>query len=107
MHILLALLLLSQQPRQEYVRTTFYTISGTTASGTRTHIGTAACSRWLPFGTRLQFSDGFIVTCEDRGDGDNYWKGWVDVWAPSYRWGRDNVAGCYGDYTWVTVLEDE
>ena len=90
--------------RQEYVRTTFYTLQGTTASGTRTHLGTAACSKWMPFGTQLEFWDGFIVTCEDRGDGDKYWEGWVDIWSPSHEWGVQNVQNCYGDYTWVTVL---
>lgn len=91
--------------RQEYVRTTFYTLSGITSSGERTHIGVAACSDWLPLGTRLEFSDGFIVTCLDRGLGGTYWSGWVDVWSPSFSWGVENVRKSYGDYTWVTVLD--
>ena len=91
--------------RQEYVRTTFYTVRGITASGEYTRLGVAACSDWLPLGTRLAFSDGMVVTCLDRGLGGKYWDGWVDVWAPSYNWGVENVQEVYGDYSWVTVLD--
>ena len=92
-----------------YVRVTFYTLVGPMASGTYTHLGAAACSSWIPFGTELSFSDGMVVTCLDRGLGGKYWSSWVDVWAPSYLWGRVNVTEKYGDWTWVTVgsyLED-
>ena len=88
-----------------YARTTFYTLSGITASGEPTHIGVAACSDWLPLGTVLEFSDGFRVTCLDRGLGGQYWQAWIDVWSPSYSWGEQNVRQKYGDWSWVTVVE--
>lgn len=94
----------AQETRQEYVRVTFYTLPGYMASGSRVHRDAAACSQWMPFGSQLMFEDGYIVTCEDRGHGDWYWKGWVDVWAPSHAWGTANVVRAYGDYTWVTVV---
>lgn len=87
----------------EYVRVTFYTLPGVMFSGQRVHKGAAACSDWMPIGTRLRFPDGFEVTCLDRGHGGRYWKGWVDVWAPSYGWGLRYVEGDYGLYTWVEV----
>lgn len=93
--------------RQEYVRVTYYTLPGTMASGNHVHLGAAACSRWLPLGTRLRLPDGWVVTCEDRGLGDRYWKGWVDVWAPSPGWGQRYVTGDYGDYAWVDILEED
>jgi hypothetical protein len=95
-------------PEREYVRVTFYTLNGTMSNGDLTHKNAAACSGWLPLGTQLQFEDGFVVTCDDRGKGDCSWKGWVDVWAPSWDWGTRNISnpdtGGYGDYAWVTVL---
>ena len=107
MAAVLGALMLLAGTRQEYVRVTYYTLPGIMANGERVHLGAAACSRWMPFGTRLELPDGWVVTCKDRGLGDRYWKGWVDVWAPSNTWGRANVTGAYGDYTWVTFLEEE
>jgi hypothetical protein len=108
--ILLAMTVLPAhaEQRQEYVRVTFYTLRGCMAdSGQQcdyTEKDAAACSQWIPFGTQLMFNDGYVVTCRDRGRGDWYWKGWVDVWAPSWQWGQDNIHSAYGDYTWVTVI---
>lgn len=93
-----------EAPRREYVRVTFYTLPGRMADGERVYKGAAACSSWMPFGTQLMFDDGFVVTCHDRGHGDWYWRGWVDVWSPSYAWGVDNVRHAYGDYTWVQII---
>jgi hypothetical protein len=101
-----ALLLLAASSRSEYVRVTYYTLPGVMANGERVGLGAAACSRWMPLGTRLELPDGWVVTCKDRGLGDYYWKGWVDVWAPSREWGRAYVTGAYGDYAWVNLLED-
>jgi len=86
-------------------RVTFYTLVGITTSGMHTGAGVAACSNWLPLGSVLEFSDGYRVTCYDRGLGGNYWKAWVDVWAPSYTWGVENVRNTYGDWAWITVVE--
>jgi hypothetical protein len=91
--------------RHEYVRVTYYTITGTMANQQHTHIGAAACSRWLPLGTVLELPDGWRITCEDRGLGDRYWDGWIDIWAPSRAWGNTNVTAAYGDYTWVSLIE--
>jgi len=106
--ILIGLLLLAlvrvEDERQEYLRVTFYTLHGMMADGNSVHRDAAACSQWIPFGTQLMFDDGYVVTCEDRGHGDWYWKGWVDVWAPSWQWGQDNIHSAYGDYAWVTVV---
>lgn len=93
----------AQETRQEYVRVTYYTLRGTMASGVPVHRDAAACSNWIPLGTQLMFEDGYVVTCEDRGHGDWYWRGWLDVWAPSMEWGRQNVSS-YGDYAWVSVV---
>jgi hypothetical protein len=89
---------------REYVRVTFYVLPGTMANGERVHHGAAACSNWMPFGTVLEFPDGFQVTCKDRGYGGRFWRGWVDVWAPSRAWGQQYVTGDYGDFAWVTVV---
>lgn len=90
---------------QENVRLTFYTLRGTMRWGSYTYLGAAACGSYFPAGTRLKFRDGFTVTCEDTGLLSRYQ---VDVWAPSYAWGRTNIAdpdtGGYGDYAWVTVV---
>ncbi len=94
----------AQELRQEYVRVTYYTLRGHMADGALVHLGAAACSKWLPFGTQLRLPDGYVVTCQDRGLGDRYWAGWVDVWMPSIAAGRENVTRAYGDYTWVDVL---
>jgi hypothetical protein len=89
--------LLSQAFRREFVRVTFYTLVGITSSGQPTGFGVAACSDWIPLNTWLAFSDGMRVRCSDRGLGGQYWAGWVDVWAPSYLWGIENVQKKYGD----------
>lgn len=83
--------------RQEYVRVTRYAERGVMADGNFVHDGVAACSMWMPFGTVLELPDGRVVVCEDRGHGDWYWRGWVDVWT------SDNVTAIYGDYAWVSV----
>src|SRR5215831_16100411 len=101
---LVSLALLGQVLRQEYVRVTYYTLVGVTASGEWTHTGVAACSDWLPLGTRLAFTDGFVVTCLDRGLGGKYWRAWVDVWVDGNDRGRREVTERYGDYTWVSVI---
>jgi hypothetical protein len=99
--------MLLSQTRQEYVRVTYYTLPGTMADNARVHLGAAACSRWMPMGQRLRMPDDWVVTCEDRGLGDRYWAGWVDVWAPSRAWGEANVTAAYGDYAWVSFLEED
>jgi hypothetical protein len=93
------------------VRVTFYTLRGTMASGSYTHKDAAACSDWLPMGTKLMFPDGWIVTCLDRGMGDIIWNArrtghdaWVDVWAPSYAWGIRYVEGDYGTTTQMQMV---
>lgn len=111
--LLIAALLIALQPAPtpvraqttETMRVTFYTLRGVMYSGYYTHMGAAACSWRFPIGTRIVMSDGFVVTCLDRGMGDNYWPGyWVDIWAPSYWWGLRYVEGDYGLYDEVTVL---
>jgi hypothetical protein len=90
------------------VRVTFYTLRGCMASSNKacnyTHSYAAACSRHYPFGTQLRFPDGYVVTCEDRGHGDWYWSEWVDIWAPTYTWGINNVEANYGIYTTVSII---
>lgn len=91
--------------RQEYVRVTYYHLLGQMRDGATVHRGAAACSSGrpgsgslaFPMGTVLEFNDGRQVTCEDTGNGDYYWKGWVDVWTPSGTLG-------YKDFEWVTVI---
>lgn len=92
----------AEEPRQEYVRVTFYTLRGHMASGIWTHLGAAACSYGFPMGTVLEMPDGWQVTCLDRGHLGRS-TGWVDIWSPSLRWGYNQIAGEYGDYAWVTV----
>lgn len=84
------------------VRVTFYVLLGWMFNGQYVHLGAAACSHDFPIGTHLLLQDGFEVVCEDRGLGDYYWSEWIDVWAPSYSWGVENVSHAYGD--WTTVL---
>lgn len=84
--------------RQEFVRVTYYVLPGRMADGSMVHDGAAACSQWMPFGTVLEFPDGRQVVCQDRGHGDWYWRGWVDVY------GDSTVNRVYGDYAWVSVL---
>lgn len=87
---------------QEHVRLTFYIDRGTMRWGKQTHLGAAACGSYFPAGTRLQFNDdNWTVTCEDTG---RLLSHQVDVWAPSYAWGIQNIEKTYGLYTWVTVL---
>lgn len=86
---------------KEYVRVTFYTIRGTMRWGKQTYKGAAACGSYFPAGTKLTFvDDEWTVVCEDTG---HLQRAHVDVWAPSYAWGVQNVAGFYGDYAWVRV----
>lgn len=85
-------------------RITFYDDYGTMADGRTTYLGAAACSYDLPFGTQVMLSDGFVVTCEDRGMLGYGSPTWLDIWSPSYGWGQANVADCYGSYDDVTVL---
>ena len=87
---------------QEHVRLTFYNVRGTMRWGKQTHIGAAACGSYFPAGTQLKFKeDDWVVTCEDTGHLGAYQ---VDVWAPSYSWGIQNVEKLYGLYAWVTVM---
>lgn len=88
----------AQEVRQEYVRVTWYAEPGRMADGNVVREGAAACSAWMPFGTVLEFPDGRQVVCEDRGHGDWYWHGWIDVY------GDSSVSRAYGDYAWVNVL---
>jgi hypothetical protein len=94
----------AEESRREYVRVTYYTLPGRMADSERVHKDAAACSRWMPFGTQLMLPDGYVVTCEDRGNGDSYWAGWIDIWSPNDAWGRVNVREAYGDYAWVEVI---
>lgn len=108
--LLIAVLLFVWHPAQvhaepETMRVTFYTLRGVMYSGQYTHMGAAACSWRFPIGTRIVMSDGFVVTCLDRGLGDYYWPGyWVDIWVPSYYWGLRYVEGDYGAYDNVEIL---
>lgn len=87
---------------QEHVRLTFYNIRGTMRWGEYTHLGAAACGRYFPAGTQLRFvQDGWVVTCKDTGYLGYYQ---VDVWAPSYAWGIENIEKAYGTYAWVDVV---
>lgn len=87
---------------REDVRVTFYTIRGTMRWGNYTYLGAAACGSYFPAGTKLRFvQDDFTVVCEDTGYLGRYH---IDVWAPSYAWGRRYIAGDYGDYATVSVL---
>jgi hypothetical protein len=87
---------------QEHVRLTFYNVRGTMRWGNQTHLGAAACGSYFPAGTQLKFvEDDWVVTCEDTGRLGTYQ---VDVWAPSYAWGIENVERAYGTYAWVTVM---
>jgi hypothetical protein len=95
----------AEEMRREYLRVTFYTLPGRMASGALVHEGAAACSAWIPFGTILELPDGRQVVCEDRGHGDWYWAGWLDVWSPSSSAGRRDVSTAYGDYAWVNVIQ--
>jgi hypothetical protein len=95
------------QMRDEYVRVTYYTLRGTTYYGASTELGVAACSWNFDRATSLRFSDSRTVRCLDRGLGDLYWDGWIDVWVPDQTYGRLNITQTYGDYTWVEVVEDD
>lgn len=86
------------------VRVTYYLQSGYMADGNQTYIGAAACSHWIPLGTQLELTDGWVVTCEDRGNGDQYWHNWIDIWSPSRGWAIANVLNSYGDYTTINTI---
>jgi hypothetical protein len=94
----------AQEADEFSARITFYTQTGTMASGIWTRKDAAACSQWMPFGTQLRFPDGYVVTCLDRGHGDWYWPAWVDVHAENYAWGIENVERPYGLWSTVRVL---
>ncbi len=91
--------------RQEYARITVYHLRGIMRDGNFTHQGAAACSSNRPgsgsvdfgMGTIIEMPDGQDLTCEDTGNGDYYWKAWVDVWEP---YGPSG----YNDYEWVTIV---
>jgi hypothetical protein len=87
----------ADEVRQAFVRVTYYSERGRMFDGELVHDGAAACSQWLPLGTVLEFSDGRQVTCEDRGHGDWYWAGWVDIW------GDQSINQVYGDYAYVSI----
>ena len=103
--ILLFAGLVRTEQRQEYVRVTYYHLQGIMRDGSNTHWGAAACSSGRPGsgslafarGTILELPDGYQVMCEDTGNGDYYWKGWIDIWTPSGGLG-------YNDFEWVTVV---
>ena len=87
---------------QEHVRLTFYTLRGTMRWGNQTNMGAAACGNHFPAGSQLQFAtDNWTVMCEDTG---RLLSNQIDVWAPSYAWGVQNIARAYGDYTIVKVI---
>lgn len=86
---------------QENVRLTFYNLRGTMRWGNYTHLGAAACGSHFPPGTKLMFADGWVVMCEDTG---YLGRNQVDVWAPSYSWGIQNVEKAYGTYATMTVV---
>jgi hypothetical protein len=88
----------------EYVRVTYYTLPGRMYNGETVHLGAAACSAWIPLESQLRLPDGWVVTCKDRGLGDRYWRGWVDIWAPNVAWGRRYVEADYGLFAWVDVV---
>lgn len=102
--IILALAMLTSQ-QAEYVRVTYYHLGGTMADGVPVHWGAAACSSGRPGsgalafaqGTVLELPDGYDVTCEDTGNGDYYWKAWIDIWTPAGTLG-------YNDYEWVSII---
>jgi hypothetical protein len=100
----------SAQEAVLWTRVTFYDDVGQTASGSHTGAGVAACSDWLPFGTQLRFEDGRVVTCQDRGRGDQLWNAltgwdaWVDVWVPSWQIGVSQIERRYGLSTGLTVV---
>lgn len=83
------------------VRVTWYLDRGTTYHGRRTAPGIAACSWNLPAGTRLQFRDGRVIECWDRGALGH--AGWTDIWVASAAEGRE-IARTYGDRAVVDVL---
>jgi hypothetical protein len=78
------------------VRLTHYVESGTTYGGGHTYPGSTACSWNWPLGTRFQFPDGEVFTCNDRGLLGS--SGWLDLFR------RPDLAAAYGPYATVTVL---
>lgn len=92
------------QPSTLDVRVTYYLQSGHMADGNQTHIGAAACSHFIPLGSQIELNDAWVVTCEDRGLGDQYWHNWIDIWSPSRGWALENILACYGDYTTINII---
>lgn len=84
------------------VRLTYYTLTGTTASGVWTGPGVGACSWDLELGTRLRLPDGETFTCLDRGGGLGS-AGWLDAWVGSRAEGRW-LAGKYGNYVEAEIV---
>jgi 3D (Asp-Asp-Asp) domain-containing protein len=103
--VLFATPVTAQESRIEYVHVTFYTLQGKMRWGEYTYKGAAACGNYFPPGTQMMFPDGFVVTCKDTG---SLGKTQVDIWAPSWQWGHDNVADTsvngYGEFAWVTII---
>jgi hypothetical protein len=93
---------IAQAQEAATVRVTYYTDRGTTYSGSHTRPGVAACSWNYDLGTRLRFSDGREVVCEDRGRLGS--AGWIDVWVSSPAEGRAGVALAYGTHATVEVI---
>lgn len=84
------------------VRVTYHLPTGRlTFSGTRSFVGTAACSWELPLGTVVVFPDGRPVVCVDRGNLGN--DGWIDIYAPDEAFGRD-IERAYGQRATVRVF---
>lgn len=82
------------------VSLTYYLPTGNrTASGEWPHQGSAACSYQWPFGTILEFEDGWQVVCLDRGMlGHSH----IDVFVLSHAEGR-YLIGKYGTTTDISV----
>lgn len=84
------------------VRVTYYYPTGNpTYSGVYPYAGSAACSWNFPIGTQLQFEDGYIVICLDRGMLG--WNGWVDIFASDWKTGQ-YFRYHYKKYEYVTIL---
>ena len=85
------------------VRVTHYYATGNpTYSGIYPYHGSAACSWNFPLGTVLQFWDGRVVTCIDRGLLG--WNGWVDIFAATWAEGR-RIQQSYEYYAGREVVE--
>jgi hypothetical protein len=85
-------------------RVTYYLWTGhRMANGEWPHFGAAACSLWVPFGTRITLADGRTVTCKDRGRIDS--ELWIDIYVDSAEQGRREVAQRYGRRTAILAWE--